>query len=407
MMSSLRTLLTAAGLSLVCALPMAAQNLFSPVARVNEAVITEFEVQQRVRFLALLNAPGATREAALTGLIEDRLRFQGAQAVGLELSDEGLQTGLEEFAGRANLSVDEFVQGLEGSGVARETFRDFVAVQLLWRDLIRARFGARVQISEDDVDRAIASSGQTSGIRVLLSEIIIPAPPQRRAAVLAQAETIAQSQTEAEFSSFARRLSATASRRAGGRLDWTPLNNLPPVLRPLVLGLAPGEVTQPLPIPNAIALFQLRQIEETGRPAQEYDAIEYAAYYLDGGRTPETLARADKIINNIDVCDDLYGVAQGQPPEVLERGSLPPAEIPTDIALELAKLDPGETTTNLTRADGNTLVILMLCGRTAKVEEEVDRDAVRGSLRQQRFTGFSDAFLEELRANSDIEVFVN
>lgn len=404
-MSSLRTLFTSAVLAMGMSLPLAAQNLFSPVARVNETVITEFEVQQRARFLGLLNSPGATREAALEALIDDRLRFQGAQTVGLQITDEGLQSGLAEFAGRANLSVEEFVTALEQAGVARETFRDFVAIQLTWRDLIRARYGNRVQVSEEDVDRAIGAAGQTSGIRVLLSEIIIPAPPQRRAQVLAQAETISQVTTEAEFASYARRFSATASRGSGGRLDWSPLNNLPPVLRPLVLGLAPGEVTQPLPIPNAVALFQLRAIEETDAPSQEYAAIEYAAYYIDEGSPEASRARAKRVRETVDVCDDLYGFALGQPEEVLERGSLAPAEIPADIALELAKLDPGETSSNLTRANGQTLVVLMLCGRSPEIGEEVDRDSIRQSLRQQRFAGFANSLLEEIRSASDIEVF--
>ncbi len=404
-MSSILKRLSATVLTLTCALPVLAQNPFAPVARVNEAVITGFEVQQRARFLTLLNAPGGTPEAALEALIDDRLRLQGARQFGLTLPEEGLQQGLEDFAARANLSVEQFVTSLEQAGVQRETFRDFVAVQLLWRDLIRARFGNRVSISEDDIDRAIAASGQSSGLRVLLSEIIIPAPPPRRARVQAQAAEIAKVKTEAEFSSFARRFSATASRRAGGRLDWTPLSNLPPQLRPLILGLAPGEVTQPLSLPNAVALFQLRGIEETGVPAQEFEAIEYAAYYMTGGRSEDTLKRADKLRRSVDVCDDLYGVAQGQPPEVLDRGSLPPSEIPQDIAIELAKLDPGEVSTALTRAEGRTLVFLMLCGRSPTIGEEVDREAIALELRQQRFQGFASSFEEELRSAATIEIY--
>jgi peptidyl-prolyl cis-trans isomerase SurA len=218
---------------------------------------------------------------------------------------------------------------------------------------------------------------------------------------------ISQVTSEAEFSSFARRLSATASRGRGGRLDWTPLGNLPPVLRPLILGLAPGEVTQPIPIPEAVALFQLRGIEETDAPEREFAAVEYAAYYISGGRSAETLQIAEKVKANVDVCDDLYGIAQGQPEEVLERGSLPPAEIPDDIAIELAKLDPGEVSLALTRAEGRTLVFLMLCGRTPSVAEEVDRGQVRENLRQSRFSGFANALMEELRASADIEVVSN
>ncbi|WP_299145830.1 peptidylprolyl isomerase [uncultured Tateyamaria sp.] len=407
-MQRLTTTLAAGIMALGCWAPMAqAQNLFAPVAQVDEALITEFEVQQRIRFLQVLGARGGSRGEVLDELIRDRLRLAETARVGITLTDEDLQDGLTEFAARAQLSSEELVQGLESAGVARETFRDFVATSLIWRDYIRARFGSRVQISDREVDRAISSVQSNSGIEVLLSEIIIPAPPPRAQQVLAQAEEIAQSTSEAEFSSFARRFSATASRGRGGRLDWTPISQLPPTLRPLLLSLAPGEVTAPLPIPNAVALFQLRDIRETDSPSREFAAIEYAAYYLAGGRTPETLARARAIAARIDRCDDLYGVAQGQPENVLDRGSLPPSEIPDDIAIELSKLDPGETSTALTRANGNTLVLLMLCGRTPELgeDQEIDRDAVATQLRNQRLGAFSENLLEQLRAEANVRIF--
>ena len=384
-----------------------AQNLFAPVAQVDEAVITEFEVQQRSRFLQVLNSPGGDRASVVEELIRDRLRVAETRQRGASLNEGALEQGLIDFAARANLTVEEFTAGLESAGVARETFRDFVAVSLIWRDYIRARFGSRVQISEDEIDRAVNQVNSASGIEVLVSEIIIPAPPDRAQAVLAQAEEIAQSTTEAEFSSFARRFSATASRGRGGRLDWLPIAELPASLRPLLLALGQGEVTQPLPIPNAVALFQLRDIREIGAPAQEYDAVEYAAYYINGGRTPEALGIARNIRASVDRCDDLYGIAKGKPENVLDRGSLPPDEIPEDIAIELAKLDPGEVSTALTRANGNTLVFLMLCGRTPALEEDqvIDREAVAAQLRNQRLTAFSDNLLAELAAEANIVIF--
>ncbi|MEP6067012.1 MAG: peptidylprolyl isomerase [Paracoccaceae bacterium] len=408
-MSSIKNTLIAACLAFaIGGTTTDAQNAFASVARVNESVITEFEVDQRIRFLQVLNAPGATPDGALDALIDDRLRIQEASSLGLELSEEGLEAGLSDFAGRANLSTDEFITALEGAGIARETFRDFVAAQLTWRDLIRARFGNRVQVSESDIDRAVeATSNSASGIRVLLSELIMPAPPNQVEQVRARAEEIAQAETEEEFSAYARQFSATASRQAGGRLNWVELSTLPPALRPLILGLAPGEVTTPLNIPNAIALFQLRGIEETGRPQREYAAVEYAAYYIEGGRSQAAQTRANAIKDSVDVCDDLYGIAKGQPEQVLERGSLSPEEIPQDIAIELAKLDAGEVSTNIVRADGNTLVFLMLCGRTPAQEEEINRESVRAELQQQRFGGFARAYLEDIRSDSVIEVYKN
>lgn len=380
-----------------------AQNLFAPVARVDDTVVTEFEVQQRQRFLQLLNAPNSDRESTIETLIDDRLRAKAVATAGIELTAEGLREGLEEFAARANLSADEFGDALEQSGVSRETFRDFVANSLGWRELVRGLYLNRVTVSEIEINRALGntrSSGE--GIRVLLSEIIIPAPPQRAAQVNALAGRIAQSQSEAEFSRYAAQYSATASRGRGGRMPWTPLENLPAALHPILLALGPGDVTAPLPIPNAVALFQMRGIEETGSPARRYSEIEYAAYYIAGGRSEATLAEAAKVQSRVDQCDDLYGIAQGQPEEVLERGSKKPSEIPQDIAIELAKLDPGETSIALTRANGQTLVLLMLCKRTAEANAEASREDVISALRQRKLQGYADVLMNELRANARI-----
>jgi peptidyl-prolyl cis-trans isomerase SurA len=404
-MFKLMPALAALALGAAFALPAGAQNLFAPVATVNDSVVTEFEVQQRVLFLKVLNASGATRKAALDSLIEERLRGEAIRDAGLTLTEKGINESLEEFASRANLSREEFTQALVRAGVEEETFRDFVINGIAWRDLIRVRYGARVSVSEAEIDRALAAQrGGSATIRVLVSEIIIPSPPPQAAEVAAIAEEIAQSTTAAEFSGYARRYSATATRDAGGQLPWQALSDLPPVLQPLILALAPGEVTDPLNIPNAVALFQLRAIEETGAPSTTYSAIEYAAYYIAGGRSETTLQQAANLRAQVDVCDDLYAFAKGQPESVLERETRTPAELPNDFALELSKMDPGEVSTALTRADGQALVFLMLCGRTADQNAEASREDVAGAIRQRRLSGFANSLLAELRSDARISL---
>ncbi|WP_411975174.1 peptidylprolyl isomerase [Sulfitobacter faviae] len=392
----------ALALALVIGQSAAAQNLFAPVARVNDEVITGYEVQQRQRFMQLIGAPGADTDSVIGSLIDDRLRGQILDQAGLEVTPEGIRSGMAEFASRADLTTEEFLKVLGQAQISEETFRDFIVISAAWRDLIRARYNGRVNITDEEVDRALGSSRGNNGLRVLLSEIIIPAPPQNADQVNALAERISKSGSEAEFSSYASKHSATASRGRGGRMPWTPLEKLPASLRPILLALAPGEVTAPLPIPNAVALFQLRGIEETGKPSVEYSEIDYAAYYIPGGRSKAALSRAAQLRGQVDQCDDLYGVAKGQPANVLDRGTKAPAEIPQDVAIELAKLDPGEVSTALTRANGETLVFLMLCNRTTAANADVNREAVVSSIRQRKLEGYATQLLEQARAEARI-----
>ena len=396
-MKRLFTLLTICLLSIGTA---QAQSQFGAVKKVNDRVITAYELNQRIRFLEILRSPGDPATLAMEQLVEDRLKQDILDGAGQRLSEENIMDGMEEFAARANLSADEFIKGIASAGVERETFRDFVKVGLGWRDFAQQRFGPQARVTEAEIDRRIALAGSGSGLRVLLSEIILPNVPQLAAQTQRRVEEIRNISTLSGFESTARRFSVSPSRGLGGKLDWMPLSNLPPQLRQIILALQPGEVTAPLPLENAIAFFQLRDVEEAPAVPAEIAAVEYAAFYIPGGRSEQGLAAAERLRGRVDTCDDLYGEAKGLPQDRLDRGSLPPADVPADIAIELAKLDKHEVSTMLTRAGGETLVFLMLCGRTPDLGQEIDRDTIRRLLFNERIDALAQGFLDGERADA-------
>ncbi|MEX0303525.1 MAG: peptidylprolyl isomerase [Leisingera sp.] len=403
-----RTLKSAAALALAAGLswtglPAGAQNLFAPAITVNDDVITQYELEQRARFQAALRVPGDPLETARKELIDDRLKLAVLEQAGLELSDEDVTAGMEELAGRANLSLNDFLTALQQQGVEPQTLRDFTKVGLGWREYTSARFLSRARPTPEEIDRAMGASG-TGSVQVLLSEFIVPINEQNAAQVEDLTDQVAQLKGYDSFSAAAAQYSAAASRNDGGRLPWMPLTKLPPQLQEVVLALKPGEISEPLPLQNAVALFQMRGVREVDGAAPRYTAIEYAAYYLPGGRSPETLTAAQKVVDSVDTCDDFYGLAQGQDPSVLDIQSLQPSDIPRDIALELAKLDPNEPSTALTRTEGQTLMVLMLCGRTADLGEDSSRETVANALTAQRMTSLVESYLEQLRADARIDI---
>ncbi len=382
--------------------PATAQSLFAPAIHVNQDVVTFYELDQREILLRLIGAPGDPVKQARLDLINDRLREPILKEAGIELATEDIEAGMEEMAQRANLTLDEFIKGLEAGGVSRETFRDFIRVNLAWRDYIQSTYLARARPTDSEIDRAIGQEGSGGGVRVLLSEIIIPITPQTLDAIEAEAERISQLRSFAAFSEEASRFSATETRDNGGRMDWISLDKLPPALRPVILALNPGEVTSPIPLPNAVALFQMRDIAESGVPTPRYSEINYAVLRIAGGRSEAALQYAARVRDRVDTCNDLYGVVQGQPPEVLERRAEAPAKIPRDIALELAKLDDGEVSITLTNRDGTQLLLLMMCSRVAAANDDTTREQVALALTQQRLNAFAQSDLAQLRADAII-----
>ncbi len=403
MKKMIRVLSAVFTLGVLCNSGIVTAQTFDAVIKVNDLAITQYELDQRARMLQLFRAPGDPQKLARDQLIEDRLKLDAARTNGLELEDTEIEEGMAEFAGRADLSTEQFIDTLKGAGVEESSFRDFVRAGLAWRNLTTARFGPRVNVTTDDIDRAKSAAGETSSVRVLLSELIMVAPPAEAQTVMARADQLSQIRSVDEFSAAARRYSAAATRAKGGRLEWMPLNDLPPQLRAVILNLSPGEVSEPLPLDGAVALFQLRDIEEMAVEKNPTSAIEYAVYYMAGGRSERTLKDAAQIKARIDVCDDLYGVAKDQPEEVLERVTKTPDEIPQDIRFELAKLDDGEVSTNLTTANGQTLQLIMLCGRVNTVAEDGPSDEeLTGFIRSKRMQSLADGYLAQLRSEARI-----
>ncbi|THD82963.1 peptidylprolyl isomerase [Aliigemmobacter aestuarii] len=393
----LLTALTAALLLSAAPVATTAQdNPFAPRIIVNDRAVTNYELEQRILFMQLLRAPGNIEEEALKALIDDRLRMQTAKGFGITASPEQIEAGMEEFAGRANLTGEQFIQAIGQAGVAPQTFRDFVEAGLVWREVVRGKFGPQANITDAEIDRAIAQAARKPEVRVLLSEIIIPAPQGGEANAMALAQQIQNSvTTEGGFAAAARSYSASASARRGGIIDWVPLTNLPPAIAPFVLALGPGEVSDPVQIPGGVALFQLRAIEEGDAPEATSVSVEYAQLYLPADSTTD--ARVAEITAQVDTCNDLYGVAKGVPEDQLTRETLPMSQVPADVGIALASLDPGESTTF---ARGANRVFLMLCNRLPETEEPLSRDAVREQLVNQRLASFADGYLEDLRANA-------
>lgn len=381
---------------------LAEQSPVRPAIIVSDRVVTVFELEQRKLFLKLLRTPGHLDEQARRALTEDRLRLDAAAALKISVTDDDVIKGMEEFAQRAELSTEAFLKVLAEGGVEAQTFRDFVSAGLIWRQVVRTKFSSAATVTEAAIDQAMSQSAEPPKARVLLSELIIASVPEKLAEAEAfTAELATQIRGEADFAEAARQYSASPSSERGGAIDWLEVANLPPALGALLLTMSPGEVTTPIALPNAIALFQLRAIDASrDSPASGQVTVDYARYLIPGGHGPAALAEAAMVRGQVNVCNDLNRFAKGKPEAQLTRTEQTMDQVPVDIGLELAGLDAGESSVAL--ESGGNLVFLMVCSRSTVVEPPVSREDMRVRLINQKLEGLAEGYLAELTANAHI-----
>ena len=373
---------------------LAAEGIFDTIISVDRAAITNYELEQRILFFSFLNEPGDTLISSRQSLIDDRLKMAAGSKDGFALTPTELENAMLDFAKNSNQSLGGLLNLLNEGGVDAETFRDYVEVGVVWREVVRKRFGSQSQPTESEIDRALAAERAEGDISVLLTEIVLPAGPGQLEESRKIAKELAKITSIGSFSEKAKKLSVSSSRDNGGKIPWRNLKDLPNGLRQIIASLRPGQVAKPLEVQNAIVLFQLRDVEELGLKAPEIISMKFAK--ITGINS--VLDLATKTVNS---CDDLYGLVKLDKDVVLEMLTQHPDEIEQATALRLNRLDRHEMSIFSDSPDsiGN---MIMLCERNYTTSADISRSEVAKNIRAARLTNLAEGYLAELRTNATV-----
>ena len=376
---------------------LAAAGIFDTVISVDKAAITNYELEQRILFFNFLNEPGDALIKSRQSLIDDRLKMAAAAKDSIALTPTELENEMLDFAKNSNQSLSRLLNLLREGGVDAETFRDYVEVGVVWREVVRQRFGSQAQPTESELDRALAAASTEGGIRVLLTEIVLPAKPSQLEESRKIAKELAKITSTDVFSGKAKKMSVSSSRDNGGKVPWRNLKDLPNGLRQIIASLRPGQVAKPLEVQNAIVLFQLRDVEELALKVPEIVSMKFAK--ITGANS--VLNLATKTVNS---CDDLYGLVKLNKDVVLEMVTQHPDELEQATALRLNSLDRNEMSVLSDSTDSADSIgnMIMLCERSYSTLADTSRSEVAKNINAARLTNLAEGYLAELRTNATV-----
>ena len=373
-------------------------SIFTPVIQVNNTVITEFEFDQRVKFLSALKFPGNSHQLARTQLIEERLKQSESEKLNIIVSETEIEDALKRFASRTNLSVNEFIAELKKIGIYSETFRSYVETELIWQKVVRKKFGAQSNISNLQLKRSKSIAKYEDTVQVLLTEIIIPFSSQDIREKESIANRLKNIKAIEEFSNAARKHSKAPTANVGGRIKWQNFDTLPEIIKPIIFGLSPGEVSEPIRLPKAIALFQLRDIREKKDVKAQAELLDFVT--VDSNLS--NLKSLEYIKNNFHNCTDLAAKIADQVEFTLIRNKLFFEELPDPIAAVIEKLDSNEAKIII---DDKKSKLVILCERNYQEKstiETIEND--KNVLQNTRLKYLARSLLETLKDNARIVI---
>jgi peptidyl-prolyl cis-trans isomerase SurA len=372
-----------------------ADFLLAAKIQVNNSVITQFELDQRAKFLGVLKFADNHSELAQTQLIEERLKQSEAQKLNISASDVEIEDALTRFASRANLTVKEFNKELKRIEIYPDTFRSYVETEVIWQKLVNKKFGAQSSVSNLQLQRAKSISKFEDTIQVLLTEIIIPFSTDDRSEKENLANLLKQIRSKEEFSNAAHKHSKAPTATVGGRVKWQNFDRLPGIIKPLILGLSPGQVTEPIMLTKAIALFQLRDIREIKTDRTQLELLDFVKVKSD-------LKYLLFVQDNFHNCSDLEAIIGDQTEVTLTRKKLLSDEIPNTLVPVLDKLDQNES--EIIVEDGQSQLVIM-CERNNQLNstaQTLEQD--KNVLQSNRLKHLARSFLETLKDNARIVI---
>lgn len=389
-------------IALSSAVSTLAAGKYSPAYLVNESVITGYEIQQRIKMLQSFGTNGDLRGQAVDQLIEDRLRMQAARKAGIRASEDDVLSGMVEFAARGDFSIEQLIEYFDERGVHQNTFQDFVRAGILWRNVIGALFASKVNVTDNEVDARLDISSVDFPKTVNVAEISLPIDERGAILTRALADRLTQTiKSNSQFSVAAKKFSKSNTAARGGDMGWVPMGNLPSQVSAAISALQPGQMTAPILMGDAIALYQLRGVRDAKSAGEQVISVSYMTVAMPNAKSGQSgqITAAIKLINSVDTCLDMQASTIKFGKNAVSKQALPAAQIPPRIGAEIAKLDPNEALYYV--AENGAINVVMLCNR-AKDLPEGAREQIRNALFSQRIGSFGDGYLQELRGDAII-----
>ena len=130
-------------------------NTFKVAVEVNDQIITNYEISQRIKMLEIFGAKSVSKKEVINSLINERLYTYSANELGALPNNSEIDKGLDDFAKRGNLNKKDLLAYLDTRNVSQETLLAYITSGLTQRKVIQKKFVNNIIISQSDVASAI------------------------------------------------------------------------------------------------------------------------------------------------------------------------------------------------------------------------------------------------------------
>ena len=407
------------------AMPAMAQTL-QPLDRiaavVNEDVVLQSEMDRAVQnvLAQYANQPGQLPPRAvlerqvLERLVLVKLQVARATESGIRIGDAELTNAVNAVAQQNGTTPDGLRQRLEADGMSFDEFRSSLRDEITIQRLRQSYAQSRVQVSEGEVDAAIAAQA-ASGVQYRLAHILVAVPDGASADQISTGKSKIDGvkalvdKGELDFSAAAVRYSDSPNALEGGDLGWRSVDEIPTAFVEMLKGMNPGQVVGPLRGPSGFQLLKLVEVRDAAQ-TEKRSVTEYNARHILVRVTPTqdaaaAKAKIDTLRARIAGGADFVEVAKESTEDANSRddggdlGWFPADAFGPAFGQQVTGLQDGQVSAPF-RTDAGWHIVQRVGSRQTDVTDQNRRAQIRETIGRRKAEDEYNRFLQELRGEA-------
>ena len=255
------------------------------VAKINEEIITNLDLEFEKRYLVSLN-PNLNKldkkritEYAKNSLINERVKKIEINRVTKITSNETLLSKVitDIYSSIGISSLNEFESYLSKNNVDLEKVKEKILIEIAWNNLIVKIFKNEIEVDKDLMLKELEKFNKQKVDNLLLSEIIFTINDKKELKLKYQ--EIEKSINQIGFEETARIYSLSDSKKSGGNLGWIYKNQLSKEIKDEIDKIKIGDFTKPIISSGGFLILKLNDMKseniEIDRDAQLKKMIEF------------------------------------------------------------------------------------------------------------------------------------
>lgn len=398
------------------------------IAVVNNDVITEFELQNRVHQVAInlrrqnieLPPMPQLRAQVLDRLITEKAMQQRAREIGIRIDEQMVTASIEQIARNNRMTTDELRDRLREEGVAWSQFRSQIREEITQQRLREREVDSKINIPESEVDTYLAEQAGFTGsdtTEYRVEHILLPYADDatEREARRTAEDLLDRAKKGEDFGKLAAAYSKAPDALEGGDLGWRDSTRLPSVFWQAIKNhLKPGYIAE-VETDGALHILKLAEQRNgveaklAGAPVEQTHVRHILMFVSDLMPEDQVIRRLSDIKAKIEKGEGdfaTYARLNSADPSATRGGDLGWLQAGDTVpAFEdvMKRLKPGEISDPVRTQYGYHL-IQVVERREQKADAKRSRLAAQQALREKKLTEAVATWQRELYDQAYVEI---